>query len=683
MRLLLSRPLFATLIMSLLSPSLAFLATPSLRLPMQARATAALRTTATPRRFRAATLRTPAVMMSTKEASPSLERFNALREKLATSNLDAFLVLSGDAHNSEMPAASDKRLKAISGFSGSAGSALIAAEGVDLALEDAPGGGLVVTDGRYTIQAAQELDSSAWGIRITGTGAPSMPGYVASALGTGSKRVGVDAATLPLQALSDLEKALGDHKLIPIPTSENPLDVVWEGRPAPPMAPAYVHAEEYAGSSVADKVGTLRKDMEDAGAGAYVASDLMEVCWLLNIRGADVDNTPVCMSFAVVTRDEVRLYVERSKVEGGEVEAHLAASGVTVHDYHDVYGDVKTLAGEGLKFWLDPGTSSVATKQAAGDAALVKASPIAVPKARKNTKEMEGMQKAHVRDGAAMARTLSWLEAAVEGGEEVWELDLCAKTESLRAQDPKFKMLSFDTISASGPNGAITHYRACEESNRRLCPEELFLMDSGAQYLDGTTDVTRTMSFMKDPPREHIESCTAVLKGHILLASASFPPGTTGYQLDVLARAPLWKLGMDYAHGTGHGVGASLGVHEGPFSISPRPGNMTPLEEGMISSIEPGYYVADQYGIRIENLVRVVEEEFPGKMHKKVLRFEPLTLIPWQRRLIDVSMLNNEEIDYINNYHSRVWDEVSPLLQGEGDEKALAWLKANTAPLAA
>jgi len=623
----------------------------------------------------------PAVMMSTKTASPSLKRFKALRDKLASSNLDAFLVLSGDAHNSEMPAKSDMRLKAISGFSGSAGSALIAAEGVDLALEDASVGGLVVTDGRYTIQAAKELDTESWGIRITGTGAPSMAGYVASALGEGSKRVGVDASTLPLQSLIDLEKALGKHELVPIPTADNPLDEVWDGRPAPPKEPAYVHVEEYAGISVADKVASLRSAMEESGADAYVASDLMEVCWLLNIRGGDIDNTPVCMSFAIVTRDEVRLYIDEGKVSGGKVAGHLEESGVGVFSYHGVYDDVRELAGGGLKFWLDPGTTSVATKQAAGEAAVVKASPIAVPKARKNAREMEGMQRAHVRDGAAMARTLSWLEAAVEGGDEVWELDLCAKTEALRAQDPKFKMLSFDTISASGPNGAITHYRVSEESNRRLCPEELFLMDSGAQYLDGTTDVTRTMSFMKDPPREHVESCTAVLKGHILLASASFPPGTTGYQLDTLARAPLWKLGMDYAHGTGHGVGASLGVHEGPFSISPRAGNTTPLEEGMISSIEPGYYVTDKYGIRIENLVRVVEKEFPGKMHQKVLSFEPLTLIPWQRRLIDVSMLNSEEVDYINAYHSRVWDEVSPLLQGEGDEKALAWLKANTAPL--
>eukprot|EP00283_Hemiselmis_rufescens_P016198 CAMPEP_0173443288 /NCGR_PEP_ID=MMETSP1357-20121228/29353_1 /TAXON_ID=77926 /ORGANISM="Hemiselmis rufescens, Strain PCC563" /LENGTH=625 /DNA_ID=CAMNT_0014409149 /DNA_START=1 /DNA_END=1878 /DNA_ORIENTATION=+ len=624
----------------------------------------------------------PAVSMSTKAASPSLERYKSLREKLASADLDAFLVLSGDAHNSEMPSARDKRLKAISGFSGSAGSALIAAEGVDLALEDAQGG-LVVTDGRYTIQAAQELDSSAWGIRITGTGAPTMSGYVATALGGGSKRVGVDASTLPIQSLDDLQKALGDHKLVPIPTADNPLDEVWEGRPNPPTAPAYVHPVEYAGVGVTEKIATLRKQLNDAGASAYVASDLMEVCWLLNIRGADVDNTPVCMSFAVVTEEQVRLYIDTAKVSSEEVDGHLKASGVTVHDYHEVYADVKELAADGVKFWLDPGTTSVAIKQAAGEGAVVKASPVAVPKARKNDKEMQGMQEAHVRDGAAMARTLSWLEAAVEGGEDISELDLCAKTESLRAQDPKFKMLSFDTISASGPNGAITHYRVTEETNRKLCPDELFLMDSGAQYTDGTTDVTRTMSFMKSPPAEHIASCTAVLKGHILLASASFPPGTTGYQLDVLARAPLWKLGMDYAHGTGHGVGASLGVHEGPFSISPRPGNMTPLEEGMVSSIEPGYYVADQYGIRIENLVRVVEEEFPGKMHQKVLSFQPLTLIPWQKRLIDATMLNNEEIDYINAYHQRVWDEVSPLLQGKGDEKALAWLKDSTSPLKA
>jgi len=262
-------------------------------------------------------------------------------------------------------------------------------------------------------------------------------------------------------------------------------------------------------------------------------------------------------------------------------------------------------------------------------------------------------------------------------------MDLVDKAEEIRAKDPLYTCLSFPTISASGPNGAITHYRVTEKTNRMLCPDDLFLMDSGAQYKDGTTDVTRTMSFAENPCREHIESFTQVLKGHISLASASFPAGTTGYQLDVLARAPMWKKGMDYAHGTGHGVGAYLGVHEGPHGISPRIQNTVPLTEGMISSIEPGYYVADSYGIRIENLVKVVKQKFEGKFFDSILRFEPLTLIPWQARLIDVSMLNNEEIAYVDEYHARVWREVSPLLQGKGDEEALEWLRKSTLPLSA
>jgi len=287
-------------------------------------------------------------------------------------------------------------------------------------LKDAKGGGVVITDGRYTIQAAQELDDESWGLCITGTGAPSMAGYIAAALGSGSKKVGFDASTLPLHALNDLEKALGEHQLIPVPATENILDEVWEksqgGRPAPPTAPAAVHPEEVAGRSVADKISVLRADIAAAGADAYVASSLDEVNWLLNIRGGDMESTPVAMSFLIVTEKEIRLYIDQSKVTSSEVKSHLASSLVSVHDYSEVYADVASLAADGIKFMLDPGTTSVATKQAAGEGAIVKTSPVALPKAVKNTREMAGMSAAHVRDGAHMARTLCWLESAGGGG---------------------------------------------------------------------------------------------------------------------------------------------------------------------------------------------------------------------------------------------------------------------------
>lgn len=619
-------------------------------------------------------------------------RFAKLRTELSKLGVDAWLVATGDAHQSEYPASSDRRVESVSGFTGSNGAALIAADGVVLEGVETPA--VLITDGRYTIQAAKQLDLKEYTVQTTGANLPLMHEYVSRHLGKSVKRkLGVDPAIVPLQMFKDLEQELKNHELVPIMRS--PLDSVWgaDGRPSPPNAAAFVHDIKIAGKSLEDKVVDVRKELQKQNATGLVVSSLDEVAWLLNIRGGDVDCTPVCISYAVVTMDEVRFYVSPTKVTP-EVAVYLKNAGVTIKAYEKVFEDVEELAALGVKFWVDPAQTSLATLEAIKTGSLKKGinvtapgnlvqkrSPIALPKAIKNAAEQKGIQDAHVRDGAAMARTLSWLEKKVEALEDVYEIDVADYAEEQRRKQDKFMDLSFPTIAATGPNGAITHYFPTPETNRKLRVGEMYLMDSGAQYLDGTTDVTRTMCF-GEPPRELVERFTNVLKGHISLATTVFPVGTTGYQLDILARAPLWRAGIDYGHGTGHGVGAFLGVHEGPHQITFRyREDAAPLEAGMTVSNEPGFYKEGEYGIRIENILIVRNKTFTHQTSAKMLCFEPLTLIPFQARLIDTAMLTHEEIEYIDTYHERVWREISPLLKDDEDKSAHNWLRQATLPL--
>lgn len=583
------------------------------------------------------------------------KRLMDLRGRLKEDNLDAIIVLSGDAHHSEYPSERDRCMKYISGFTGSAGTVMVTANG----------GAFLVTDGRYTIQASQELDTSKWKVMQVGARMPTMPEHLRSALGSGPKRIGVDASTVSLGTWRSLEKELHPHKLIAL--DESPLAVQWEAdsaftRPALPTAPAAEHPIEYAGVSAGDKLAQLREALDKEGADAMAISSLDEVAWLLNIRGSDVAYCPVVMSHVAVTPSEALLFVDDSKLDD-QVRKHVVSAGYTVKPYEAFISTLRGLASQGLNFWVDPGVTSWAVYSALGfdtdnKPAVEKLSPMALPKAIKNDAETKGLQEAHVRDGVAMARFFSWLEAAVRDGTDLDEIAAADEAERQRRKvgGDMFKGLSFPTIAASGPHGAITHYFPSEELNRKLARDEMFLCDSGAQYADGTTDVTRTM-FFGEPPAEMVRSFTLVLKGHINLASCVFPRGTLGSQLDILARSPLWKGGIDYGHGTGHGVGAYLNVHEGPHSISFRRRDGEPaLEAGMTTSIEPGYYEEGSYGIRIENICLVRHDPAEHRLGAGVelLRFEPLTLIPFQRKLINPELLTHEDKAYIDAYHSRV-----------------------------
>ena len=610
------------------------------------------------------------------------ERLGKLRAGLKDEKLDALIVLSGDAHHSEYPSERDRCMKYISGFTGSAGTVMVTADGDSF----------LVTDGRYTIQAAQELDPATWQVMQVGARMPTMPEHLRKALGSTPKRVGVDASTCSLGTWRELEKELHPHVLVAL--EQSPLAKQWENdaaspRPQLPTAPAAVHPVEFAGVSAADKLSQLRSALDKEGAEAMAISTLDEVAWLLNIRGSDVAYCPVVMSHVAVTPSDAFLFVDESKLDS-TVRKHVEDAGYTIKPYQDFIPTVDSLASSGLKFWVDPSVSSWAVMGALGLAAgakpaVEKLSPMALPKAIKNTAEAKGLQDAHERDGVAMARFFSWLEKKVVAGADLDEIAAADEAERQRARvgGDKFKGLSFPTIAASGPHGAITHYFPTPEMSRKLSPDEMFLCDSGAQYADGTTDVTRTM-FFGQPPAEMVRSFTYVLKGHINLASSIFPRGTLGSQLDILARSPLWKGGIDYGHGTGHGVGAYLNVHEGPHSISFRRREGEPaLEPGMTTSIEPGYYEQGNYGIRIENICLVKKVEAAHKLGDSVelLTFDPLTLIPFQRKLVDAALLTHEEAQYIDAYHQRVWNTISPHLQSSDDSDALEWLRHNTAPV--
>ena len=549
----------------------------------------------------------------------------------------------------------------------------------------------LVTDGRYTIQAGQELDGNIWRVMQTGARLPTLAEHLKSALGETAKKVAVDASTCSLETWRVLEKDMAPHTLVALDNS--PLGMQWERdsaspRPSMPTAVAVEHPVKYAGVSAQDKLAKLREDLRKHGAEAMAISSLDEVAWLLNIRGSDIAYCPVVVSYAVVTSSEAYLFIDESKL-GAAVRVHVQDAGYTIKPYHQYLPTVRSLAG--LKFWVDPAVTSWATYQAlgyGGDSGkkphVEKLSPMALPKAVKNSAEIAGLKEAHIRDGVAMARFFSWLEAEIATGKPLDEVGAAdqAERERKRVGDDMFRGLSFPTIAASGPHGAITHYFPTPDSSRQLALDEMFLCDSGAQYADGTTDVTRTMFFGK-PGDELVRSFTHVLKGHVGLASAVFPKGSLGSSLDILARLPLWKAGIDYGHGTGHGVGAYLNVHEGPHSISFRRRDNEPaLEPGMTTSIEPGYYEQDNYGIRIENicLVKTVEGEHKMGAGVELLTFEPLTLIPFQRKLIDPSLLTHEEKAYLDAYHARVWDTISPLLHTDDDMLALDWLRRNTAP---
>ncbi|CAM9113332.1 unnamed protein product [Discosporangium mesarthrocarpum] len=605
-----------------------------------------------------------------KEASPKVA---ALRSWMSSAGVDAFIIPSDDPHLSEYVAECFNRRAFMSGFTGSAGTAVV--------LKDKA---LLWTDGRYHFQAKQEL-SSEWSLMKAGNpGVPTIKAFLSEHLDSGA-RVGIDPLVHSAAFAEELVKELND-KDIEVTALEhsgeaNPVDIIWGSkRPDPPQEPVRVHKMKYAGETVQQKVGKVCTAMAKEGADVLVVCMLDEVSYLLNIRGDDVAHCPVTIAYALVTAEgNATLFVDQSKVTN-EVKAELEACQVEVRHYEEALKAVRQLAEEGKRIWIDPNRVNFAFHNAVPkDSVVSKPTPISLAKGIKNEAELEGMRSAHVRDGVAMAQGLMQLEKEVASGKLVSEVEVDRLMTSFRAQQESYLDLSFPTIAGEGGNGAIIHYVAKAGSCGFVGKSSMLLLDSGAQYEDGTTDVTRTMHY-GEPTAEQKEAYTRVLQGHIGLATATFPDGTPGFLIDAFARKSLWEAGLDYQHGTGHGVGAALNVHEGPHSISPRSTNSTPLKPGMIVSNEPGYYKTGEggFGVRIENLLEIVDTGIKNNaLGRSFYRFEPLTLIPIQKKLLNLSILTAAEEDWLNDYHEKVWTKISPFVEGE----TLEWLREATSPL--
>lgn len=639
------------------------------------------------------------------------ERLASLRKEMEAAGVVAVVVPSEDPHQSEYAAACFERRQYISRFTGSAGTAVVT-------LQEA----LLWTDGRYFLQAENELGPE-WRLMRAGLPTtPDVPAYLKDSLPAES-HVGIDAQVHSAASARALRTALADggHKLVPLAT--NLVDKVWEkeARPAAPSASMRVHELRWAGDTVQSKLDRVRVEMAKVDAQVLVVAMLDEVCWLLNVRGADVDFNPVTVSYVLVHTDGATLYVDAAKVSE-PVAAHLATAGVTVKPYNAVWADLTAAAKAGKRVWADPNKVSLAifetVEEAGGEAAvaarakarrrggaapsgsgkkggssdasapaaaaaaakapiLESASPLAMAKAIKNTAELDGMREAHLRDAAALAEFFQWLEETVASGKAVTEAAAADHLRDLRAKQEGFIEPSFPTIAGEGPNGAVIHYRPVEGTARAIGKASMLLLDSGGQFDCGTTDVTRTIHFGQ-PSAWQRECFTRVLQGHIALDRVVFPEATPGFVLDAFARRGLWEAGLDYRHGTGHGVGAALNVHEGPQGISPRFGNMTGLQAGMVVSNEPGYYEDGAFGIRIENLEIIRDAQTAHRFGgTSFLSFERLTMVPLQAKMIELSMLSAADIEWVDTYHKQVLDLVAPRVSG----KALEWLQTNCRPL--
>ena len=592
------------------------------------------------------------------------DRLAALREQLKSDRLDGFVVPLTDEHMSEYVGSYAQRLAWLTGFQGSAGSAVVLPEEA-----------AIFVDGRYTLQVRSQVDGKDWSYQsVPETSAADWLKEHAPQGG----RIGYDPWLHSRDWVKKATEALAARGAELVAVEQNPIDKVWSDRPEASKAHLIVQPDEYAGRSSADKRHEIADWLEKQGADAAVLSALDSIAWAFNVRGADVARTPVALAFALVRSDGTAdLYVDPEKVSA-EVRQHLG-NGVRLHDRDAFEGALTELSGKTVA--VDPERAVAAIFEAldkAGARIVAVRDPTILPKAIKNPVEIAGQKAAQERDGAAISRFLRWVEEEAPKG-EIDELTASDRLEALRRENPEIRDLSFDTISGAGPNGAIVHYKSSEKTNRKLETGTLYLVDSGGQYVDGTTDITRTVA-IGEPTAEMCDRFTRVLKGHIAVATSIFPKGTRGSQLDSFARRPLWEAGLDYAHGTGHGVGSFLSVHEGPQRISPvgsaQSGGDEPLKAGMILSNEPGYYKTGEYGIRIENLVLVVEKPIEGA-EKETLGFETLTFAPIERRLVDVSMLSDSELQWLNDYHAEVLARIGPRLEGEDR----AWLERQCAPL--
>lgn len=593
------------------------------------------------------------------ERAQGAARVAALRAEIQRRGLTGFLVPRADRQQNEYLPASEERLAWLTGFTGSAGAAIVLADRAAL-----------FVDGRYTLQVQSQSDTAVFAIEHFVDNPP--PVWLEHNIKPGD-RIGYDPWLHTADQADRFARACAKVGATLVALDDNPIDALWTNRPAPPSAAVTLRPLALAGESTADKLARIRDELTKLRADALIVSDPQNVDWTFNIRGSDVAHTPLALGFASIPREgRPRLYIDPAKLSN-EVR-HALEEFSDVHATDDLPRDLAAFKDQSVL--LDQGSAADALTRIVtdnGGKPTRTADPITLMKAVKNNAEIAGTRAAHLRDGAAMTRFLCWLDHEMPSG-KLTEIDAVKALESFRRDTGLLKDVSFPSISGAGPNGAIVHYRVTSATNRVIGQDEMFLIDSGAQYEDGTTDITRTV-INGTPTDDMRDRFTRVLKGHIAIAEAVFPIGTTGAQLDPFARAALWQAGIDFDHGTGHGVGSYLSVHEGPARISKL--GHTPLKPGMILSNEPGYYKTGAYGIRIENLVLVVAAPSPDGAEKPLNAFETLSFAPIDRRLIDPRLLTAQELHWLNSYHARVREAVTPLV----DPATQSWLEQATRPI--
>ena len=598
-------------------------------------------------------------------AAPTLgtHHLKLLRAELERRGLDGFIVPRADAHQNEYVPPCDERLAWLTGFTGSAGVTLVLRERA-----------AIVVDGRYTLQAAVQTDPASY--EVVPLAETTAERWLEKNLPAGA-HFGYDPWLTTIDGLAKLRRAVAAAEGTLVAVDSNPIDAVWQDRPPAPIAPIVLRDPALAGETTEEKLARISAALVEEKLDALVLSDPHAVAWTFNIRGGDVSFTPLPLSWAIVPREgRPTLFVDGRKLSNATRDA--LARHAEILEPVLLERAVDLLAGNGATIRLDQATAPalLASRiEAAGGKVSAGASPVALMQAAKNAAELEGMRAAHRRDGAALARFLAWLDIEAPKG-TLTEIDAVCALESFRRETGALKDVSFPSIAGAGPNAALPHYRVSETTNRRINIGELFLIDSGGQYEDGTTDVTRTIA-VGEVDAERRDRFTRVLKGHIAIARAVFPLGTSGAQLDPFARQFLWSAGLDFDHGTGHGVGAYLSVHEGPARIS-KVGTV-PLARGMVLSNEPGYYKTGHFGVRLENLEIVTQAPAVDGAERPLLGFETLTLAPFDRRALELSLLTADEIAWLDRYHARVLAEIGPLV----DEETRTWLIAATAPLPA
>ncbi|XP_067252480.1 xaa-Pro aminopeptidase 1 isoform X2 [Chanodichthys erythropterus] len=599
--------------------------------------------------------------------------------KCITEPIQAYIIPSGDAHQSEYIAPCDCRREFICGFNGSAGTAIVTEQHAAL-----------WTDGRYFLQASQQMDSN-WTLMKMGLKeTPSQEDWLISILPENSK-VGVDPWIIAADQWKNMSKALSSagHSLVAV--QDNLIDAIWEDRPPRPSTKLMALGLKYTGLTWQDKITALRGKMAERKISWFVVTALDEIAWLFNLRGSDIEYNPVFFAYAIIGLSNIKLFVDSKRLLDPAVRQHLELDSPSQPDlsvqcfpYESVFTELQAVCAALApkdKMWIcDKASCALTQVIPKAHRSAIPYTPLCLAKAVKNPTEIQGMKMAHIKDAVALCELFAWLEKEIPKG-TVTEISAADKAEELRSQQKDFVGLSFPSISSVGPNGAIIHYRPLPETNRTLSLNEIYLIDSGAQYKDGTTDVTRTVHF--GTPSDYEKECfTYVLKGHIAVSAAIFPNGTKGHLLDSFARAALWDSGLDYLHGTGHGVGCFLNVHEGPCGISYKTFADEPLEAGMIVSDEPGYYEDGSFGIRLENVVLVVPAKTKYNYRNRgSLTFEPLTLVPIQLKMINTDLLTQKERDWVNDYHRKCRETIGAELERQGRKEALDWLVRETQPI--